>query len=645
MQLFGEPIPVLSFIADPDGLLKDNELEKRLKDKNITVVEYREPMFFRYIYESKYSKLVEAKKINLAVICEAEVLNSIPYDLLVKGVGRHISVGDLFPSLSPTIVRALDKEELDLLYEVYKDYSSSNSDSATLEFVLKKLYGFHYEFIKTKEELIKFLLSKHYKNKDYPVIINNYIIDKLSSINTLRELPLKELLTSSNYFYNYLQEAWEAFIVELVKTGTQIQESELVTTIEKDKVFFFDTDVRLLLDNLFAEGKLEAVKVEAKGALPGWTEFGVVVDYAGAEKSKLVEKIFHLSEKLSSKMAYRDWIDSAYIYADIMKKNLEINEGEDEELNNNLKQLQLQIDKSFQQWLVINYDGLVNRPYLPQPVMLQHIPHYLASKTAKKVALVVLDCMSLLQWSQIKDSMKDFFEFEENGVFAWIPTITSISRQAIFAGELPVYYSKSINTTSKESNYWQLFWENQGILKLYVDYKKVVNILDSEDEIISLKANNKVLAVVIDTLDEFVHSATQGYKGVEAEIGIWLKKGYLKELFERLLEQNYELYIVSDHGNRECRGAGKITEGTLAYTRGERLRLYNSKLLRDEAVEKYKALAWDSAALPEGMYPLLAKAGEAFVAEGKTVVSHGGMSIEEVIVPFIRIVGKNKKEN
>lgn len=65
MQLFGEPIPVLSFIADPDGLLKDNELEKRLKDKNITVVEYREPMFFRYIYESKYSKLVEAKKINL----------------------------------------------------------------------------------------------------------------------------------------------------------------------------------------------------------------------------------------------------------------------------------------------------------------------------------------------------------------------------------------------------------------------------------------------------------------------------------------------------------------------------------------------------------------------------------------------------
>jgi hypothetical protein len=48
-------------------------------------------------------------------------------------------------------------------------------------------------------------------------------------------------------------------------------------------------------------------------------------------------------------------------------------------------------------------------------------------------------------------------------------------------------------------------------------------------------------------------------------------------------------------------------------------------------------MAWDPVGLPEKYFPLLAPPRRAFVREGERIVSHGGISVEELIVPFIRI--------
>ena len=46
---------------------------------------------------------------------------------------------------------------------------------------------------------------------------------------------------------------------------------------------------------------------------------------------------------------------------------------------------------------------------------------------------------------------------------------------------------------------------------------------------------------------------------------------------------------------------------------------------------------WGQIGLPDGYYPLIAKGRSAFVKENKTIVGHGGISLEEVIVPFVKI--------
>ena len=54
------------------------------------------------------------------------------------------------------------------------------------------------------------------------------------------------------------------------------------------------------------------------------------------------------------------------------------------------------------------------------------------------------------------------------------------------------------------------------------------------------------------------------------------------------------------------------------------------------------ALEWGTVGLPEDYLALLAPARQAFIQENQLSVSHGGISIEELIVPLIQIEKRNK---
>src|SRR6266850_1892939 len=79
-------------------------------------------------------------------------------------------------------------------------------------------------------------------------------------------------------------------------------------------------------------------------------------------------------------------------------------------------------------------------------------------------------------------------------------------------------------------------------------------------------------------------------------------------------------------------------EGAVADLRGERVRVYPNPALRAQVQARFPdALAWPAPGLPENYFPLLAPGRSAFVQEGVRIVGHGGITLEELIVPFIRI--------
>ena len=70
------------------------------------------------------------------------------------------------------------------------------------------------------------------------------------------------------------------------------------------------------------------------------------------------------------------------------------------------------------------------------------------------------------------------WRFQESTAFAWVPTLTSVTRQSIFAGEPPLYFPDSMETTSKEKTHWLRFWEDQGVQRAGVE---LVTNLDGPD--------------------------------------------------------------------------------------------------------------------------------------------------------------------
>jgi len=80
----------------------------------------------------------------------------------------------------------------------------------------------------------------------------------------------------------------------------------------------------------------------------------------------------------------------------------------------------------------------------------------------------------------------------------------------------------------------------------------------------------------------------------------------------------------------------------VADLRGERVRVYPDATLRSMVKERFPtALEWEPVGLPDTFLPLVAPSRKAFIAEGQRTVAHGGISIEEVIVPLVQIEKKS----
>jgi len=106
---------------------------------------------------------------------------------------------------------------------------------------------------------------------------------------------------------------------------------------------------------------------------------------------------------------------------------------------------------------------------------------------------------------------------------------------------------------------------------------------------------------------------------------------------QHLIALDFDVWLTADHGNIEAIGRGRPSEGVLAETKGERVRIYPTAELRESVANQYSfALSWHPVGLPADYFPLVAARRDAFVAEGSRIVGHGGVAIEEVIVPLIQ---------
>jgi hypothetical protein len=144
------------------------------------------------------------------------------------------------------------------------------------------------------------------------------------------------------------------------------------------------------------------------------------------------------------------------------------------------------------------------------------------------------------------------------------------------------------------------------------------------------------VGMVVSAIDEFLHGAhVLGDVQVAAGVKAWARQGFLQQLVARASESGFEVWITADHGNLETEPLGRAHEGLKVESAGVRVRWYASEELRE--ARKVDGILWDPPGLPPGAcYPLFAPERGGYFS-GDSRVTHGGISIDEVIVPFVRV--------
>jgi hypothetical protein len=280
--------------------------------------------------------------------------------------------------------------------------------------------------------------------------------------------------------------------------------------------------------------------------------------------------------------------------------------------------------------------------------IVQHMAHSASGGQAKQ-ALIVVDGLALDQWVVLREALVDQLgkgvQIDEDGCFAWVPTLTSVSRQAIFAGAEPMFFADSIGHTSKEREHWARFWEDQGARKAEINYvregknqsdKAFLQVVQEAFEHPQLR----LIGIVVGKVDQSMHGVKTGSGGLHAVVRQWAGDGAFAELIKSLLERDFEIFITADHGNLHAEGIGKPKVGVTADERGERAHVFPDELTRASTAGEYSgSIQWPPIGLPDDWFVLLAPGRRAFVPKGQQIIGHGGIAMEEVIVPFIKIRG------
>ena len=656
LKEFTPKVARLTLVADPDGLLLEEGILEGIRERGFELIPFEDHIAFRYAYESKFrSRWDRGEHTDLVVVLRSQAsdLSGLPYDLLQAGRRLSFNLGDIFPNLSYPVVTALDRGDLDALYEAQKRHAPGQlGDNATKEFVLRHVFEIAPELVKQPSDLLRVLLRRHYRGQRIPTVLDERFIQLLRQSNVFDDWPLETLVSDREAFFAFLQERWPIFLDrEAAKGASGVREDEKPygLAIEGPVDLPFDHhDIRVYIDNLFVEGLLHSVSHDHADTLSKtWVGIGVRTAPIEDRSRRLGKLIDSLQTSIPADDAkHTDWFHFARGWAETDPAHERASRSRSRETNEQrIKSLQAQVDAGFTAWLFKRYAGLVNLPPVP-PVMLHHLPRFLARQVGEdrnaKIALIVVDGLAMDQWLVVRGALasrQPGFRFREQAVFAWIPSLTSVSRQAAFAGKAPIFFPNSIQTTDKEPALWAQFWADQGFTPNEVVYIKGLGdgSLETVSEALS-HPKARVAGLVVDKVDKIMHGMEMGTAGMHNQVRQWAKQPYLNTLLDLLLDRGFRVYLTSDHGNVEAEGCGRPAEGAVADLRGERVRIYPDAALRGKVKERFPAaLEWGPVGLPEDYLALLAPARQAFVQEKQRTVSHGGISVEELIVPLVQI--------
>lgn len=282
------------------------------------------------------------------------------------------------------------------------------------------------------------------------------------------------------------------------------------------------------------------------------------------------------------------------------------------------------VDDAFSYFVLNDYSKLSGLISSAAPIILPKVFDYIARN---KAALIVMDGMSLFDFN-ILSRYFDGIEYELHCSYALIPSTTAISRQCLLSGKYPRQLETPFSLSKEEKGFYNAAAEH-GYSKKQAAYIRGYDVQPSPF--------TKLLAVIINDIDDIVHGQQQGRQGMYNDITLLAKTGKLQALIRSLSKMGFTVYLTADHGNTLCRGIGALRNaGIEVETKAKRMLILKDFAdISNEVIEN--TVEYPAYYLDKSFRYMICKTGVSFDNKNTQVMTHGGITIDEVIVPFVKI--------
>ena len=375
-------------------------------------------------------------------------------------------------------------------------------------------------------------------------------------------------------------------------------------------------------------------------------------------------------------MSFGDNLDHTE-WAEVHKKliywELEL-DGTENSMGEVLDMQKSEANSNFAKFIMNSYEDWLNDPKSEKPLL----SHQLMKKKifplineTEPVFFFLIDNLRFDQWKMLEKTLINYYNVEEESTYySILPTTTAFARNAIFSGMLPSDMEKY------HSDIWVNESEDEGMnlhedeflkrqlqknkIEVKSSYHKILNInqgkalLENLNNLMSTPLN----VIVYNFVDMLSHARTDmqmiqelapdesAYRSLTTS---WFQHSPLLEMLKKLSDQKVQVVITTDHGTVRVKRPFKIigdknTNTNLRYKAGKNLGFEEKDVLLTRKPEKFflpKNNVSTAYVFTTGDYFFAYPNNyNYYVNYYKDTFQHGGISMEEMIIPFIKLSPK-----